>query len=403
MSWQIQYPKHGVYLPQIDWWLDAWRPVQRSFVSHAHYDHLAEHKEFICTPATARLVRARMRGRRVEHKLAFGQTEQLTPDCTITLHPAGHMLGSAQCLIEHAQHGTLLYTGDFNPRGSRTAEPCATPRADTLVMETTFGKPHYVFPPAEKVLADIIAFCRATLADGATPVLYAYTLGKSQELLAGLALSGIDGAQLPVMLHPETHRLTRVYETLFAGAGAAGNAGFPLGKRREAPPQTPSGNLALPAETPAPAAATPNTPASADTSSARQRPIQNPKSKIENPFPPHTLFDPDPRALAGHVVICPPQRDGDSAFLQNIPARRTAMITGWAVDRATVFRSRCDAAFPLSDHADFNDLLRFVEQVQPRLVHTTHGFADDFARELRARGVEAWPLGREAQMDLSLG
>jgi Cft2 family RNA processing exonuclease len=275
-----------------------------------------------------------MRGRRVEHHLKFGQTEQLTPESTITLHPAGHIHGSAQCLINHAQHGTLLYTGDFNPRASRTAEPCAAPRADTLVMETTFGKPQYVFPPTEKILADIAAFCRDTLANGATPILYAYTLGKSQELLASLA-----GAQLPVMLHPETHRITRVYETLGAGA-----------------------NLA---------------------------------------FPPYALFDADPRAFAGHVVICPPQwGSNDSAFLQKIPARRTALISGWAIDRATIYRSRCDAAFPLSDHADFDDLLRFVELVQPRLVYTTHGFADEFARTLRARGVEAWPLGRDTQMDL---
>jgi len=330
MPWEIRHHKQGIHLPQIDWWLDAWRPVQRSFVSHAHFDHVAEHKEFICTAATARLVRARMRGRRVEHHLAFGQAEQLTADSTITLHPAGHMLGSAQCLIAHAQHGSLLYTGDFKLRPSRAAEPCAAPRADTLVMETTFGRPQYVFPPDEKVFADIIAFCRDALAGGATPVLYAYTLGKSQEVLSGLA-----GAQLPVMLHQEVHRLTRVYETL----GAA--------------------------------------------------------------FPPYTIFDAAPDALAGHVVICPPQRGSDdSAFLQKIPARRTAMITGWAIDRATVYRSRCDAAFPLSDHADYNDLLRFVELVQPKLVYTTHGFADDFARTLRARGVEAWPLGRDTQMDL---
>ncbi|AWI09049.1 MBL fold metallo-hydrolase RNA specificity domain-containing protein [Ereboglobus luteus] len=330
MPWEIRQFKHGIYLPQIDWWLDATKPMPRAFVSHAHFDHFAAHKEIVCTPGTARLMRARLRGRRVEHHLAFGQTEQLTPECTITLHPAGHIHGSAQCLIDHEQHGALLYTGDFKLRPGRSSEVCATPRADTLVMETTFGKPRYVFPPAEKVLADIIAFCRDAFDAGATPVLYGYSLGKSQEILSSLA-----EAQLPVMLHEKTLRMTRVYE-----------------------------NLGL-------------------------------------TFPPHAPFDADPRALAGHVVICPPQWE-NSAFLKKIPARRTAMISGWAVDTSTIYRMRCDAAFPLSDHADYNDLLRYVELVRPRLVYTTHGATAEFARTLRGRGIEAWPLDKNTQLDLSL-
>ena len=78
------------------------------------------------------------------------------------------------------------------------------------------------------------------------------------------------------------------------------------------------------------------------------------------------------------------------------------MITGWALDPGARFRYRCDAAFPLSDHADFADLLRFVELVNPKKVLTVHGFAEDFARTLRQRGIEAWALGRDNQLDLSL-
>lgn len=331
MPWEIRQHKHGIHLPQIDWWLDANRPVPRAFVSHAHFDHFAAHKEIIATPATVRLMRARLRGRRTEHPLPFGQTEQLTPGTTITLHPAGHMLGSAQCLLNHERHGSLLYAGDFKLRPSRAAEPCAILQAGTLIIETTFGKPRYVFPPAEKILDDIIAFCRDTLDSGATPVLYAYSLGKSQEVLASLA-----GAQLPILLHPETHRITRVCESL----GAT--------------------------------------------------------------FPPYAPFDPDPRALAGRVVICPPQTE-NSAFLKKIPARRTAMISGWAIDRSTTYRMRCDAAFPLSDHADYSDLLRYVELVRPRIVYTTHGCTAEFSKTLRDQGIEAWPLDKNTQLDISFG
>jgi Cft2 family RNA processing exonuclease len=78
------------------------------------------------------------------------------------------------------------------------------------------------------------------------------------------------------------------------------------------------------------------------------------------------------------------------------------MVSGWALDRATIFRNRCDAAFPLSDHADFPELLQLVELVQPKRVLTLHGFAADFARLLRQRGIEAWAISENNQLELPL-
>ncbi len=326
-GWEVRF-NQGVYLPQLDWWLDAHRPAARSFVSHAHFDHLATHREILCSELTSRLMRARLPGQRLEHVLPFGQTEPLTADTTVTLHPAGHILGSAQCLLDHSERGRLLYTGDFKLRRGRSAEACETPRADVLIMETTYGRSHYVMPPTAEVLARITAFCREALEDQAVPVLFGYSLGKSQELLSSLSEAG-----LPVMLHPQAARLTAIYEE----AGVA--------------------------------------------------------------FPPYRTFD--PAEAAGHVVISPPQGP-NSAFLRKLPRRRTAAITGWALDPGVTFRYQCDAAFPLSDHADYADLLRFVEAVQPRQVLTLHGFAADFARTLRDRGVEAWALGQDNQLEMPL-
>jgi hypothetical protein len=82
-----------------------------------------------------------------------------------------------------------------------SAEKCATPQADTLIMETTFGLPKYVFPPTEQVIADIVAFCRQALHEDAIPILFGYSLGKSQEVLQALGR-----AHLPAMLHPQTAR-----------------------------------------------------------------------------------------------------------------------------------------------------------------------------------------------------
>jgi DNA ligase-1 len=327
MSWQVEF-NAGVWLPQIGWWLDAHFPQPRAFVSHAHSDHIAPHGEILCSAGTSRLMQARMPGKRVEHVLPFGHTEQLTTDSTVTLHPAGHIYGSAQSLITHETHGSLLYTGDFKLRHGRSAEACATPHAETLIMETTFGRPHYVFPPTEQVLRDIAAFCHACLEDAETPVLFGYSLGKSQELLCGLS-----DANLAVMLHPQVFRLTRIYEE--------------LGIK----------------------------------------------------FPAYREFD--PAEVKGHVVICPPQSN-NSSFLRSIGRRRTAVVTGWALDPGCIYRYQVDAAFPLSDHADFPDLLKFVEAVNPQRVYTLHGFTQEFAQTLRERGIEAWAIGEDNQLELGI-
>jgi DNA ligase-1 len=109
----------------------------------------------------------------------------------------------------------------------------------------------------------------------------------------------------------------------------------------------------------------------------------------------------NPNDVAGRVLICPPSANR-SHMLERIPHKRVAMMSGWAVDPNADYRYQVDAAFALSDHADYDDLIRYVELVQPRRVLTLHGFAAAFARDLRARGVEAWALSEENQMELHL-
>lgn len=326
MPWEVNF-NNGVHLPQIGWWLDARKPQHRAFVSHAHGDHIAAHREILATRQTASLMRLRLGGKRQETILDYGEPWTADFGCEVKLFPAGHILGSAM-LHATTEHGSLLYSGDFKLRPSLAAEPCATPRAGVLIMETTFGLPRYVFPPQAEVERDIVEFCRQAIADRVTPVLYAYSLGKTQELL-----QIVGGAGLPVMLHAHGHRLTKRYEEL----------GMKL--------------------------------------------------------PPYALLD--LKTHAGHVVICPPM-NGQSEPISWIHPKRTAIASGWALDKGAIYRHGCDAAFALSDHADFPDLLAFVEQVQPKLVYTLHGFAKEFASTLRARGIEAWAIGQQNQMDLGL-
>jgi Cft2 family RNA processing exonuclease len=320
----VRYCK-GVELPELGLWLDPAKRRPLAFVSHAHSDHVGAHAEVILTASTASLMRARVGGRRIERTLAYGEPLELGT-AVIRLLPAGHITGSAQIHIE-TEAGSLLYTGDFKLRESRSAQACQWQRADTLVMETTFGLPRYVLPPARQVEADVVHFCRESLAEGRIPVLLAYSLGKAQEAVWMLLENG-----LAPMLHPATFKMTEICRGLVPG--------FPAG---------------------------------------------------------YAAWNADD--IAGRVLLLPPGRAARGALSKLGPVR-TAVLTGWALDPATRYRSKCDAAFAWSDHADYPDLLRYVELVQPRKVLTLHGFAAAFATDLRARGIEAWALSEENQLQL---
>jgi DNA ligase-1 len=325
---EIRY-RRGVCLPARDLWLDPADSRPFAFVSHAHSDHIGRHREAILSETTARLMQARLPGKRLEHRLPFLEPrEGIRPGMRVTLLPAGHIAGSAQAFIEIEGAGSVLYTGDFKLRASLSSEPTQWTQADTLIMETTFGMPRFRFPPTAEVLADIVKFCREAIEEDVVPVLFGYSLGKSQEILCALAQAG-----LPAMLHGAVYRMTEIY--------------------RELRPDFPHFEHYHPGET------------------------------------------------AGRVLICPPSAN-HSRMLQKIPATRTAMLSGWAVQPGAKYRYQTDAAFPLSDHADYDDLLRYVELVRPQRVLTLHGYAAAFARDLRERGVEAWALTEANQLELAL-
>ncbi len=331
-AFKVQFHKGGVFLPKLGLWLDAHEPQASGtvFISHAHSDHTEVHREIIVSQPTSQLMRARLSGEWMEHVLPFHKPWRFSggeQPCDITLLPAGHIFGSAMSWIK-AGNESLLYTGDFKLRPGLSAEKCEPRHADILIMETTYGRPHYQFPPTEEVIKGVSRFCREALDNDETPVLLGYSLGKSQELLCGLGDAG-----LPLMLHGTVHKLTKIYE------------------------------------------------------------------QFGQCFPPYEKYEAD--TARGKVLLCPPSVAG-SAMLRNLGRTRVAVLTGWAVDPNCRFRYQAHAAFPLSDHADFPDLVDFVNQVQPKKVFTLHGFAAEFAQTLRDLGYDAQPLSQEDQLALPL-
>src|SRR5262245_26502981 len=207
----FQYCRVGVYFPKLALWLDPHEPQagpEKVFISHAHSDHIGDHREVILSAPTAQFLRTRIGGVREEHVLPFGQPTAFDGRETswrITLLPAGHVFGSAMSWIE-AGGQSILYTGDFKLRRGLSAEPCEPRHAETLLMETTYGRPKYQFPSTTEVLKGVIRFCHEAIDNDETAVLLGYSLGKSQELLRGLADAG-----LHIVLHESLCKLTRIY------------------------------------------------------------------------------------------------------------------------------------------------------------------------------------------------
>jgi hypothetical protein len=323
----IAYPimwESGVYLPEQQLWLDPRQARPRAVISHAHSDHVANHPLAYATPATRRLVTHRRPAQGTVEAVPYGQPIALER-CTVTFFPAGHVLGSAQTLVE-TDFGRILYTGDLKTRGGFTSAPARPVAADVLVMESTFGKPRYCFPDAAEVIGSMVAWCKTVLGGGATPVLLGYSLGKGQEILCALAAHG-----LTIALHPSSFGVTEVYREL--------GCDFPAYERLGETTAQPS------------------------------------------------------------VVIAPPsaRRHG---LADQIGEFKTAALTGWAMDRSLKDRLDVDAIFPLSDHADFDELCCYAEQVGATMTYTVLGFDEELAMHLRRRGLRAKPLGAVDQLRL---
>lgn len=226
----------------------------------------------------------------------------------------------------------VLYTGDFRLRAGATPERCAPVPADVLVMECTYGEPRYRFPDRGDEIDRLCEFIARALRLGATPVLVAYSLGKAQEAARVLGLRGFG-----VWLHEEAHAMVEVYRSF--------GVEFPRCHRYDPPPEEDSWTRAEP--------------------------------------------------LERDVLIVPPGPAG-RALSRRFRPRRTAILSGWALDP---WRSHGDAAFAISDHADFDELIELVDRVRPRKIHTLHG-PDGFARHLRARGFDAEPASLAIQGSL---
>ena len=197
--------KEGLYCVPGDFYIDPWRPVPRAVITHAHGDHArVGHGHYLSASPGVDILKARL-GQDIHiDGLAYGEGV-LHNGVRISLHPAGHVLGSAQVRMEH-QGEVWVASGDYKVEPDRTCVPFEPVRCDTFITESTFGLPIYRWRPEQEIFDDINSWWRNNAAEGRCSVVFAYAFGKAQRIL-----SGLDPSIGPIICHGAAEPLNRVY------------------------------------------------------------------------------------------------------------------------------------------------------------------------------------------------
>jgi Cft2 family RNA processing exonuclease len=208
---QVQFHESGIYLPDIDLWLDSTDPCSATWISHGHSDHARGcHGRVIATSTTLRFYRMRLWLNEEQQEpeiqaLEFGENLPWN-GAKLTAYSASHILGAAQLLVEY-RNERLVYTGDIKLRQPLCGETTEIVPCDRLIIESTFGLPIYRLLDRETAVERILSFARSCLVEGARPAFIGYALGRGQEIVHVLCQAGI-----PTMVHGAIAKFIPEYE-----------------------------------------------------------------------------------------------------------------------------------------------------------------------------------------------
>ncbi|MEI4473297.1 ligase-associated DNA damage response exonuclease [Frigidibacter sp. MR17.24] len=199
----LTFTDRGIYCPAGDFHIDPWRPVDRAIVTHAHSDHarpgMARH---VATPRTVAAMRHRL-GPIEAHALPYGEALTIG-GARVSLHPAGHVPGSAQVRVEVGGE-VWVVSGDYKTTDDGLSEPFEPVACHAFISECTFGLPVFRWRPEAEIRAEIAEWWAQCRAGGRTAVIGAYSLGKAQRVLAAL-----DPGAGPILTHGAVEEMCRV-------------------------------------------------------------------------------------------------------------------------------------------------------------------------------------------------
>ncbi|MCS6790906.1 MAG: ligase-associated DNA damage response exonuclease [Bacteroidia bacterium] len=305
---------HGIYCEPGNFYIDPWRPVEKALITHAHSDHARYGSRFYLTAQeNLPLLRHRLGDVYIEG-WAWGE-ERRIGEVAVAFYPAGHIRGASQIRLSYKGEVWVI-TGDYKRHSDPTTAAFEPLKAHGVISECTFGLPIYQWASPEHVLEEIAAWWQKCASEGKNAVLYAYSLGKAQRLLASLPEIG------PVVVHGALTPINKLYEA--------------------------GGVRLLP-----------------------WKPAANLTHKVK-----------------GALVLAPPAVQ-KSAWLRRFEPYEEGQASGWMAIRGRRRQKALDRGFPLSDHADYYQLLQTLREMEVEKVIFTHGYTEVMRATAAAMGWEA--------------
>ena len=325
----LQLTEAGLYCEAGDFFIDPWRGVKRAVVTHAHSDHARWGSQtYLASRESEWVLRARLGEIQLE-TVAYGEPVNMN-GVRVSLHPAGHIVGSAQVRVEY-QGEVWVVTGDYKIDPDPTCTPFELVKCHSFVTESTFGLPIYRWQPQQLVFDDMNAWWRANAAAGKASMVFGYSLGKAQRIQAGL-----DPSIGPIYAHGAVMRMNEAYEHTRT---ARRDVGTPI---RALPKVTYAGD--------------------------------EKRTRGES--------------FAGALIVAPPSAQA-TTWLRRFGELSTAFVSGWMRIRGARRRRSVDRGFVLSDHADWPGLTETIVNTGAERVWVTHGYTAVLARWAEGHGLEA--------------
>lgn len=329
----LTFTERGIYCPVGDFYIDPVRKVDYAVITHAHSDHAYRgHRNYLAHHLSEGVLRLRLGQHISLQTVDYGEPVRRN-GVTVTLLPAGHIIGSAQ--VKVAWKGRVwVVSGDYKIEDDGLCTPFEPIPCHVFVSESTFGLPIYRWKPQQEIFKEINDWWKNNRDAGKISVLYAYSLGKAQRLLRHLDASlGRIFANRPV---EDTNAVLR------------------------------KNGVSLPPTLPFP-------PEASETAGPE-------RSR-------HYAAD----ELAGGIVLCSP----DALAGIPVPRYAAAHCSGWMATRKGRQWRPADKAFILSDHADWPGLNSAIASTGAERVFVTHGFSAELARYLCEKGLDAREINRD--------
>jgi putative mRNA 3-end processing factor len=209
----LTFTDRGIYCPRGDFYIDPWKPVHHAVITHAHSDHARPGmSQYLAHRWSAHIMRHRLGAEIRVQEVEYGEVT-VRHGVKISLHPAGHILGSAQVRVEYKGE-VWVVSGDYKLHHDGISTPYEPVRCHHFITESTFGLPVFRWPDPQVVHAEINAWWKKNADQGKHAVIFAYALGKAQRVL-----SHLDRSIGPVLVHGAVHQTNHIFEGLGLDVG----------------------------------------------------------------------------------------------------------------------------------------------------------------------------------------